>query len=130
MSEKRWKLRLKSFDKAVSNLLKYKDNVLADELSKAGFIQLFEIAMELCWKTLKDYLESESGIMVNSPKETIRSAFQCGVVQDGDILLKALQARNLTSHIYSEDVTEEIICEIRENYIVCIVETLENLKQD
>lgn len=114
--EKRHKQRLSSFDSAVCNLEKYAKHPLDDELSRAGFIQLFEIAVELFWKTLKDYLETQE-VIVNTPKETLRSAFKCGLLCEGETALDMLQARNQTSHVYSEDISDSVLYNIQAKYV-------------
>ena len=65
------------------------------ELERAGVIQFFEIAIELAWKVLKDYLESHE-IQFNSPREVIKSAFQNGFIENGHVWMDALADRNLT----------------------------------
>lgn len=79
----RWKQRFQNFDKAFRRLQqgirifeKDPDNILM----QAGLIQMFEFTFELSWKVLKDFLESE-GFTVQSPKSTIRQAFQCGYIK-------------------------------------------------
>jgi nucleotidyltransferase substrate binding protein (TIGR01987 family) len=71
-----------------------------------GLIQCFEYTFELSWKTLKDYLEFE-GYDVKTPKETIKKAFQTGMIDDGLIWLDALDKRNIMSHTYSESTTKQ-----------------------
>ena len=70
--------------------------------------QFYEICFELSWKTMKDYLESE-GFEVKSPREAIKLAFQTGLVEDGELWIEALEARNMTSHIYDEETINKIV---------------------
>lgn len=114
----RWKQRFQNFDKAFKRLAdailiirKDPDNVLL----QAGLIQTYEFAFELAWKTLKDYLEME-GFTVSSPRATLRQAFQCGYIQQGDVWLKALNDRNLTAHTYDDEVAKEVIADIQQTY--------------
>lgn len=114
----RWKQRFQNFDKAFKRLAdailiirKDPDNVLL----QAGLIQTYEFAFELAWKTLKDYLEME-GFTVPSPRATLRQAFQCGYIQQGDVWLKALNDRNLTAHTYDDEVAKEVIADIQQTY--------------
>lgn len=65
---------------------------------------------------MKDYLETE-GYQVKSPRETIKVAFQIGIIQDGHIWIEALSSRNLTSHTYDEALAEKLIQLIKEKYI-------------
>lgn len=114
----RWKQRFQNFDKAFKRLAdailiirKDPDNVLL----QAGLIQTYEFTFELAWKTLKDYLEME-GFTVPSPRATLRQAFQCGYIQQGDVWLKALNDRNLTAHTYDDEVAKEVIADIQQTY--------------
>lgn len=114
----RWKQRFQNFDKAFKRLADAiliirndPDNVLL----QAGLIQTYEFTFELAWKTLKDYLEME-GFTVPSPRATLRQAFQCGYIQQGDVWLKALNDRNLTAHTYDDEVAKEVIADIQQTY--------------
>ena len=113
--EIRWKQRFVNFEKAF-NLLK-RAVAIEDptEAEKGGIIQFYEVCFELSWKTMKDYLESE-GFIVKTPRETIKQAFQVGIIDNGELWLSALQDRNITSHIYDEVITDEIVQKIQNLY--------------
>ena len=55
----RWRQRFENFENAYALLEKYIDTKNPDELDRAGIIQFFEMAFELAWKLMKDYLESQ-----------------------------------------------------------------------
>ncbi len=114
-NEIRWKQRFANFEKAYKILDENIDKPLNSDLEKAGLIQFFEIAFELSWKVMKDYLES-LGIPVNSPREAIKKAFQSNLLNDGHIWLDALSDRNLTVHTYDEKTSNKIINEIKNIY--------------
>ena len=78
-----------------------------NEIEKAGLIQFFEVGFELAWKVMKDYLIAE-GYEVKSPRETIKQAFQYGLIEDGTLWLEALEKRNLSAHTYDESILEEL----------------------
>ena len=114
----RWKQRLQNFDKAFKRLTDAIQIIRNDPdnvLLQAGLIQTYEFTFELAWKTLKDYLEME-GFTVPSPRATLRQAFQCGYIQQGDVWLKALNDRNLTAHTYDDEVAKEVIADIQQTY--------------
>ena len=114
----RWKQRFQNFDKAFKRLTDAIQIIRNDPdnvLLQAGLIQTYEFTFELAWKTLKDYLEME-GFTVPSPRATLRQAFQCGYIQQGDVWLKALNDRNLTAHIYDDEVAKEVIADIQQTY--------------
>ena len=74
------------------------------------------MTFELAWKVLKDYLESE-GYMVKSPRETVKQAFQIGLIDNGHIWIDALSNRNLTTHTYDEKLSTKMTSEILNSYL-------------
>ena len=99
----RWKQRFSHFQKAFRLLEQTLAIAQPSEAERAGLIQFFKMSFELAWKVLKDYLEAE-GYTVGSPRDTIKQAFQAGLLDDGYVWLEALQDRNLTVHTYEEKI--------------------------
>lgn len=98
------------------------------QLEKEGVIQRFEYTMELAWKTMKDYLESEGMVLEPvTPRTVIRKAFEAGVIREGDAWQKALDARNSMSHTYNQAVFERVIADIRSSYLAAFDELYEFL---
>ena len=116
LKEIRWKQRFENFEKTYKLLKKYSSQSISTELEKAGMIQFFEMAFELAWKVLKDYLESE-GYMVKSPRETIKQAFQIGLIDNGHVWIDALSDRNLTAHTYDQELSSKMTNEIISIYL-------------
>ena len=116
LKEIRWKQRFENFDKSYKLLKKYSNQEITTELERAGIIQFFEMTFELAWKVLKDYLESE-GYMVKSPRETVKQAFQIGLIDNGHIWIDALSNRNLTTHTYDEELANKMTSEILNAYL-------------
>ena len=116
LKEIRWKQRFENFDKSYKLLKKYSNQEITTELERAGIIQFFEMTFELAWKVLKDYLESE-GYMVKSPRETVKQAFQIGLIDNGHIWIDALSNRNLTTHTYDEELATKMTSEILNAYL-------------
>lgn len=111
LKEIRWKQRFENFNKSYTLLDKYSKKEDLSELEQAGIIQFFEMTFELGWKVLKDYLELE-GYIVKSPRETIKQAFQIGLINDGHIWMEALTVMNLTTHTYDENLVNKLISDI------------------
>lgn len=78
-----------------------------NEFIRDSAIQRFEFTFEVMWKCLKAHAE-EAGIRVFSPRDSLRAAFQLGLLQDDPLWMRMLKDRNLTSHTYSEATAEEI----------------------
>lgn len=111
----RWKQRFNQFEKAFSLL----QSAIAIEnpsiVERAGLIQFFEMAFELGWKLLKDFLEAE-GYVINSPRDAIKQAYQSQIIETGHEWIKALEDRNLTTHTYNEQTAELVERKIRQDY--------------
>lgn len=101
----RWLLRLENYDSAVTWLGEALDLAASrglSELEKAGTIQRFEIAWELGWKVMADYLAHALAPPDEyTPSRSIRAAFSAGLIADGDAWMAAGRLRNQLSHTYS-----------------------------
>ncbi len=73
-------------------------------------IQRFEYTFEAVWKLLKVYLQSQEGIICDSPKSCFRHAFRAGwlSLEYTEICLTMTDDRNLTSHTYIEAIAQVI----------------------
>jgi len=125
----RWRQRFENFEKSYKLMEKYSKEEIKTELEKAGMIQFFEMTFELAWKVLKDYLESEE-FMVKSPRETIKQAFQIGLIDNGHIWIDALSNRNLTTHTYDEALADNMVKEIKELYFPELKKMYDKLSQE
>ncbi|RGX79332.1 nucleotidyltransferase substrate binding protein [Bacteroides stercorirosoris] len=114
----RWKQRFQNYEKVFKRLSRAIEVVKAtpdDDLLQSGLVQTYEYTFELAWKTLKDYLTLE-GFEVRSPRETIRQGFQSGYIMNGEDWLQALADRNLTTHIYDDEIIIRVLSDIFERY--------------
>jgi nucleotidyltransferase substrate binding protein (TIGR01987 family) len=125
----RWKQRFENFEKSYKLLERYSKQDIKTELERAGIIQFFEMTFELAWKVLKDYLESQ-GYEVKSPRESIKQAFQIGLIEDGHVWIDALTSRNLTSHTYDEAIAKKLVNDIRERFYPALKAIYEKLLEE
>jgi nucleotidyltransferase substrate binding protein (TIGR01987 family) len=116
MNDVRWKQRFQNFDRACALLERTAANPSLSEAERGGLIQFFEMAFELSWKLLKDYLTTEGYATITSPREAIKQAFQIQLIGDGGTWLLALEDRNLTTHTYDEATALRVEKKIREDY--------------
>jgi nucleotidyltransferase substrate binding protein (TIGR01987 family) len=87
-------------------------------LEQEGLVQRFEYTWELAWKLLKDYLEYE-GIVLNkiTPAATIRASIEANLIQEGELWMSALDARNQMAHVYNQTRFNNITKDIKQKYI-------------
>jgi len=84
---------------------------LQQETFRSGIIQNFEIAYELCWKTMKRWIEENVSpdVLFGVPRiELFRRAAENGLIDSVEHWMAFHQARNSTSHIYSATVAIEV----------------------
>ncbi len=116
----RWKQRFDNFQNAYERLKETLEAKELNELEKNGLVQRFEFTIELCWKILKDYLQDTGFKFTPSPKETIRQAYNAGIIEDGQILIDAIELRNELSHDYSGEKFEKSESKIRKQIFPAI----------
>ena len=116
MLEKRKKVLAKATER-----LKEALNEKETEIAIDGTLHRFEFTFELAWKTMKDLMEY-NGIIetTGSPREVLRTAFQSGLIEDGETWIDMMLDRNKLSHLYDEETSRKIYKDIKEKYIVLI----------
>lgn len=116
--EKRWVQRFENYKQALVNFEETVTCIKKEGLSKIytmALIQAFEIVFELAWKTMKDYLEF-SGIIANTPRETIKEAFSANIIANGQMWINMMEARNKTSYEYNEEFFQQVSQDVLNNY--------------
>lgn len=115
---KRWNERMSDLFNAIERLKEaigdYEEYKL-DSL-KDSVIQRFEFSLELSWKAIKRYLNSEGVIEATTPKQTIREAYLQGIIGNGEIWMNMLDDRNITSHTYDKKIADKIFENIVKEY--------------
>jgi nucleotidyltransferase substrate binding protein (TIGR01987 family) len=115
----RWKQRFQNFGKALQTLRLASDLSAQrplSELERQGLIQGFEFTHELAWNVLKDFLEAQGYVGLIGSRNATREAFKAGLLEDGQVWMDMIQARNQTSHTYNLDLAEEVAREILARY--------------
>jgi len=126
----RWLQRLDSYKKALAVLER---SVIAaqqrklNEIEEQGLIQGFEFTFELSWKLLKDYLESKGFKDFHGSKDTLKLAFQEGLICDGELWMGMIDSRNRSSHTYEESIAKEINSLVISKYFLKLKELLEKM---
>jgi nucleotidyltransferase substrate binding protein (TIGR01987 family) len=75
-------------------------------------IQGFKFTHELAWCVLKDYLEHKGFTGVIGSRDATRLAFKNGLIEDGEVWMDMIKARNQTSHTYNESTAAQITADI------------------
>jgi nucleotidyltransferase substrate binding protein (TIGR01987 family) len=127
----RWIQRKKHFELAFSQLdravLLAQQRSLS-ELEQQGLIQSFEYTHELAWNTLKDFLEHKGVQPLYGSIDTSREAFKLGLIADGEVWMKMINSRNLTSHTYNPEIAKEMARAITGRYQDAFRKLLEALE--
>ena len=121
--ETRWHRRFQNFDRAMVLLREpfERDVVTLSALEKEGTIQRFEFALDLAWKTLKDYLERECPTLETvTPLSVIKAAFGARIVRDTQVWSDMLNHRSLISHNYDESILEQTMLAIRDRFLAAL----------
>lgn len=112
MTSEREQLSLTTLERAIHRLEEALAQPLESPLALDGTIQRFEFVFELTWKTLRLVLANE-GTQVNSPRMTIRAAYSAGLLSAEETWLALLEARNLSSHTYNDEIARTVYATIR-----------------
>jgi len=87
---------------------------------RESMIQRFEFNVDLFWKYVKRYIEEEmkKSIEFNSPRTVIREACRIKLIpeEDSQEIMKMIDARNMTSRIYKEEVADQISSKVSDYY--------------
>lgn len=130
--EVRWIQRTNSFERAFARLkaaVKLAEQRELSDLEAQGLIQGFEYTHELAWKTLKNFLEAQGIVNLYGSRDTTRTAFRNGLIENGEVWMDMVDKRNLTSHTYDEDVAAEVVRTIRNTYFAEFERLLIRLQQ-
>ena len=110
---------MKRFEERKHDLKNAKDRLKealeeeANDLAVDGVLHRYEFTFELAWKTMKDYLE-----YLGVPLDTgsLKESFAHHLIENGEIWIKMMLARNSLSHLYDEDNSRQIYDAIKNKY--------------
>lgn len=87
---------------------KFIDKADLNELEQQGLIQAFEFTHELAWNVMKDYFEYQGDTSITGSRDATRTAFQMGLIQNGEGWMEMIKSRNQSTHTYNEETAMEI----------------------
>lgn len=129
---------MRSIDFKYMNLKKAYDRLLEvsklydgnDDIIRDSLIQRFEFTYELTHKTLREFMKYLGVTLENSfPRTIYKKAYVNNLISNDKVWISLLEDRNSTSHIYSEDLADEIANRIVNEYVDAIGELVNNLEK-
>lgn len=120
----RWIQRLDNFQRSIKqleNAFAIMDERDLTELERQGLIQAFEYNYELAWNVIKDFYTYQGVMGIAGSRDAFRQAFKRGLVSDGEVWMKMVDDRIKTVHTYNEEVAEEILKHIVDDYFSAFV---------
>lgn len=124
LDQPRWEYRFHVFGRALALLrhgLETLDERPVTELEREGLIQRFEYTWELGWNLIGDYLDFQGVILpTKTPRTVLKVAYERGIIANGPLWMKALDARNRMAHTYSFAAFEEVLTAVREQYFALL----------
>lgn len=116
----RWRQRFDQFVRALAWLREAADLAAErplSELEQEGLIQRFEYTFELAWKVVRDYMEHLGNEDVTGPRSAFRLGVRSKVLGDEQVWIDMVNARNLTSHTYDQDVVAGIARDVLDRFL-------------
>lgn len=117
----RWMQRFSNYCKALNQLsdaVALAEKRELTELERQGLIQAFEYTHELAWNTLKDFYEYQGESGLQGSRDTVKLAFNRGLIENGEVWMDMINSRNQSSHTYNEETAKGIVSAIIEKYEV------------
>lgn len=123
--------KLKNLEKVYKKLVEVSDMYDGEnEIIRDSLIQRFEFTYELTHKTLREVMKYLGVTMENSfPRSIYKKAFVNGLILDDKVWIALLDDRNSTSHIYNEELAQEVALRIVDRYVDAIGELVDNLNR-
>jgi nucleotidyltransferase substrate binding protein (TIGR01987 family) len=110
----------RALDRSIGVLkdLEYDVSPAVHDVIVAGIIKHFEMAYELAWKFLKQYLKAVLEVEASSPKSVFKACYEYQVLPESTVndLLRLAEDRNLTVHMYDQTTAEELLENINQHY--------------
>jgi len=129
-SDIRWEQRFVNYKNALGLLEEGLEIADPSKLEREGIIQRFEYTFDLAWKTLKDYLDYQGYQDITGSRDAFRQAFKVGIISDGEVWMRMIESRNLTSHVYDEETANDILDSIGKEYYPLFIALKDQLEPE
>lgn len=82
-----------------------------DNVVLTGLVGLYEICFEQSWKMMKEILTAHGFAegATGSPKLILKTAYAAGIIENEELWLLALSARNNVAHAYNHAIALDIV---------------------
>lgn len=127
--EVRCRQRFANVRRALEQLESFFDPPPRNEREQQGLIKAFETSFELGWNSLCDLMRARGVSDLIGSSDTLRQAFQLGLIEDGEGWMQMVQDRNFTSHTYNQARAEQIAANIEARYLHCFRELRRRLAE-
>ncbi len=96
----------------------YDYNEPYSNVEMSGLVALYEICFEQSWKAMKEILEQQGFAeeRTGSPKNVLKTAFSAGMIDDEELWMAALNARNNVAHSYNKEIALDIINQTKHRF--------------
>ncbi len=111
----------------------YKDDTadrteLEKDAIQDSLVKRFEYTLEISWKSCKRYLREEGFVeaATGSPKSIMRLAGEAGILRSVGNWIGYIDARQSTSHDYSEEKADQVLAAVDDFYddVIGLYQTL------
>ncbi len=123
--------RYKSLCKSLSNLRMSRGHDKDAPFVLPATVQNFNLTFDLSWKVMKELVTHEFGLTdfaSGSPRETLKSAFSVGLIND-DRWMDMLRVRNTLAHDYDGQVALRYYDEIVGDYYVLMESLVRDIEK-
>ena len=95
-----------------------------------SIIQRFEVTCELTHRTLLSFMKYQGITLENAfPRTIYKKAYVNNIISNDKIWIKLLEDRNSTSHMYSQQLADQVAKRIVNDYLQAIEELVDNLDE-
>lgn len=123
--------KYENFCNALFNLKDiYSYNEPYNNVEMTGLVALYEICFEQAWKAMKEVLEQQGFAQekTGSPRIVLKTAYAAGMIQNEELWMAALVARNNVAHSYNKEVALDIIKQTKDEFYKMFVILKEELE--
>lgn len=123
--------KLDNFENALNNLRDIESYIEPyNNVVLTGLVGLYEICFEQAWKAMKEVLKNQgfSEEKIGSPKKVIKTAYAAGMVNDEQLWLDALTARNNVVHSYNQLIALDIARQAKNKFLKMFEDLLAEMK--